>query len=379
MNAVDHGSELPTFRDRLISFRSMDPHLRILTGIVIAQVIATALLILMAGKSSHFSVPTADVGVMQIKSVPYFFARLFFVVSLLFFVHGLTKIDVRAAILLMAGIAVVYFLQLIASRPPVRLGTLLMIMVVYLFIFGLGWIAITKTVSAWLKDAPPALPFPVLVLFSPLMLAASVSFYYTVTNVLLFRPILFILLTPCVALYYTVLPWHFVLGQVHAQFFNCTEEAIGLVMVDSNGGDEIGIRNSRDMFRVKRDARENVLLLALRIRNGLLEKCCLFGGLRLRVLLCELKQMLRLLTPSPKELVQGKQPHLTDAVEGHHNIPDALFIEELAGCVKLKWPDNSDFDGSNVLRLHSQPNIIAQRNRAVPSKHAEVSWNVGVG
>jgi hypothetical protein len=48
---------------------------------------------------------------------------------------------------------------------------------------------------------------------------------------------------------------HFVLGQVHAQFFNCTEEAISLVMVDSNGGDEIGTPNSRDMCRVKGDAK----------------------------------------------------------------------------------------------------------------------------
>jgi hypothetical protein len=69
---------------------------------------------------------------------------------------------------------------------------------------------------------------------------------------------------------------------------------------------------------------------------------------------------------------------LANAVKGHHDIAIPFFVEYLSRCVKFERADNAYLNCGDVLGLHSQPHVVAQRDAHVPRNDTEAMGNVGL-
>jgi uncharacterized membrane protein YozB (DUF420 family) len=119
----------------------MDVGLRILTGIVIAQIAATFLLLLLQHEPST-SPLTLDFReeplirkTATISITHYFFSCAFLLIGMALFTRGIMEAHRRGAMALLSILGMVYILAILAIRPSLGAGITLFVNV---YIFGEG-------------------------------------------------------------------------------------------------------------------------------------------------------------------------------------------------------------------------------------------------
>jgi hypothetical protein len=136
------GSE-PSFSERLLDFRTMDVGLRILTGIVIAQIAATFLLLLLLQHEPSTSPLTLDFReeplireTATISITHYFFSCAFLLIGMALFTRGIMEAHRRGAMALLSILGMVYILAILAIRPSLGAGITLFVNVYILGLLG---------------------------------------------------------------------------------------------------------------------------------------------------------------------------------------------------------------------------------------------------
>jgi hypothetical protein len=135
------GSE-PSFSERLLDFRTMDVGLRILTGIVIAQIAATFLLLLLQHEPStsplalDFREEPLIREMATISITHYFFSCAFLLIGMALFTRGIMEAHRRGAMALLSILGMVYILAILAIRPSLGAGITLLVNVYILGLLG---------------------------------------------------------------------------------------------------------------------------------------------------------------------------------------------------------------------------------------------------
>src|SRR5262245_29666199 len=112
----EHGTE-PSLHQLFINFRTMEPRLRVLTGIITAQVAASAILLLLR----EFPMRQLPLGLEQwlgtatIPAAHYVFSCAFVFIGLALFMTGLMEAGRRGAIRVLGLIFVAYALIILGE------------------------------------------------------------------------------------------------------------------------------------------------------------------------------------------------------------------------------------------------------------------------
>ena len=114
-----HEHAEPSFRERLLNLRNLDPPLRLLTGLAFVQVIATALLLLMH-PVADLTIFGADfpLGTLKTPTLNYVLSCSFLLIAATLFVAGLMRADVRGSAAVAAVLGVSYLVALSALPMP---------------------------------------------------------------------------------------------------------------------------------------------------------------------------------------------------------------------------------------------------------------------
>jgi hypothetical protein len=138
MTAQHHNGEAEhPFRTRLFDFRTLEPGLRILTGLVIAEVPATCLLLLFHGQPfGEVEVADPVLGELTFSVAHYYASCAILVIGFILFACGLAFSNPKGAGALVSAVGLAFILGLFGGRVPLNLAITAFVYVAFMVVIG---------------------------------------------------------------------------------------------------------------------------------------------------------------------------------------------------------------------------------------------------
>jgi hypothetical protein len=203
-----HDEHEPSFRERLLNFSTMDVRFRTLTAIIVAQVVATSLLVLLSDYSfGDITINITGVGQASIGVTHYIASVAFLLIGFTLFIAGLGRADPRGATALLAFFFALYLVNLILTWGPLDASITIFVTIILMFVACMmAAIFIRRTMVAKSPQAAPGNPAVWLLLL--LVPWTAVGLYFIVSHPAFFYTMQFAIGTPFIALYpFAAIDW----------------------------------------------------------------------------------------------------------------------------------------------------------------------------
>lgn len=203
-----HDEHEPSFRERLLDISTMDGRFRMLTAIVIAQVLATSLLVLLADYSfGDITINMAGGGQAQIGMAHYAVSVVFLLTGLTLFVAGLGRADPRGTSILLAWFFLLYLIDLTVAGLPLNISITIFVTIIVLFVACMiAAVFIRRALLA--KSDRTASTSPVVVLVFTCVPWAALGLYAVIAQPAFFYTMQFAIGAPFIVLFpFAAIDW----------------------------------------------------------------------------------------------------------------------------------------------------------------------------